>query len=94
VRALSVGREDPLTLAFPIVLFADGQELSGPFPVGIVHLPFLESIEFLAGNLSGPLPSDDDILGRLTHLVHVNLGHNQLSGEIPIEWWHRRVSLT
>ena len=61
--------------------------MSGVFPVGIVHLPFVEWLGFSSNNLSGPLPRN--IFTGMKHLVQVHLGDNQLSGEVPMEWWQQ-----
>jgi hypothetical protein len=36
------------------------------------------------GELSGPLPRE---IFDLEHLVHVDIAHNKLSGQVRIEWW-------
>ena len=71
-----------------VCILSDDQQMSGVFPKGIVHLPFLETIGFSKNSLSGNLPKD---IKNMDHLVEVFIGENKFSGEVPIEWWQSGV---
>jgi hypothetical protein len=58
--------------------------MSGSFPTGIFHLPFLQVIQFGVGTLMGSLPKE---LIALKDLTSLKLYMNQFSGEIPTDWW-------
>jgi hypothetical protein len=62
--------------------------LSGPFPMGIVHLSFLQTIRFGASLLTGPLPTG---ITALEHLREIDLQMNRFTGEVPTEWWQSRL---
>ena len=62
-----------------------GQEMSGTFPAGLKHMPFLQSVALIANSLKGPLPPD---LMEMKYLVNLELHFNEFTGPIPEEWWN------
>ena len=64
--------------------FSDGAGMSGTFPSGLTHLPFLQYIHFAVGTMGGPLPKEIDALSDLRGL---RLQGHRFSGEIPAEWY-------
>jgi len=61
-----------------------GQEMTGPFPDGIVHLPLLQSITVPLNKWRGSIPSE---MATMKHLVNFEVHFNELSGNIPEEIW-------
>lgn len=68
----------------------NGQDLNGPFPEGLRHLTFLQSISLALGRLTGHLPPN---FLELPSLTNIEIQWNDLSGPIPDEWW-RSAHLT
>jgi Leucine-rich repeat (LRR) protein len=62
--------------------------MSGGFPTGIVHIPYLQVVKFTAGSMTGPLPSG--IIEGLKNLRVIDLQVNEFTGEIPKEWWEAK----
>lgn len=56
--------------------------MSGTFPEGIYHLPFLENLVLSHGNLTGPMPNEMLFTNAMRHLHIINLGYNHLTGTL------------
>ncbi|KAK9671584.1 hypothetical protein RND81_12G040100 [Saponaria officinalis] len=56
--------------------------LSGPLPIELGHLPFLNTLSFAAQpNITGPIPQS---FGNLKYLQVLDLDSNQITGPIPV----------
>jgi len=63
-------------------------DLSGPFPVGIVrNWPFLRSVRLERGNLRGALPPD---LVATSSISSIRLSNQKFEGSVPDGWWEGR----
>ena len=69
------------------LLSPDGSNMTGTFPEGILHLPFLQSLSMAWGQLEGPLPKD---VVDMKHLANIELHYNAFTGEIPEKWYTAR----
>jgi len=67
-----------------------GQSLSGPFPEGVKHFPYLQNLALTRSDLRGPLPTS---LNEMKRLLSIELNHNNFTGEIPSQWWEARKLL-
>ena len=74
VRVDDMGRVTRLDLS--------GNQLSGPIPVEIGDLEFLEDLWLFGNDLTGPIPPE---LGSLENLKSLLLFDNQLTGPLPPE---------
>jgi hypothetical protein len=61
--------------------------MTGSFPEGIEHFPFLQSISFAYGELKGTVPKE---IACMKHLVNVEAHFNSLHGHIPRRLWQSR----
>lgn len=64
--------------------------MTGRFPEAVQHFSFLQHLNLGMGFLHGPLPAN--LCSTLSHLQHLELRDNELSGTIPPEWYTSAVA--
>ena len=65
--------------------------IRGRIPSCIFQLPNIESIYLAANALTGSIP--DDILISSSHLVNISISYNRLSGTIPRQLMHSKLTV-